>query len=347
MTPGKETLRFAIFGTGFWSRFQLAGWNEVEGARCVALYNRTRAKAEALGREFGIEAVFDDAEKLLDTVKPDFIDIITDVDSHSRFVELAANHRIPVICQKPMAPDLETARAMTACCESVGIPFLIHENWRWQKLIRDLKAILDSGVIGTPFRAGIDMISGFPVFENQPFLAELEQFIITDLGSHTLDTARFLFGEAASLTCRTGRVHPNIRGEDHATILLTMGQTGMTVIVRLAYAGNHLERECFPQTLFFIEGSLGSIEVTPDYWIRVTTESGTHSRRHPPPHHPWADPRYAAVHSAIPPCNANLLSALNATGEAETTAADNLRTMTLVFDAYDSEETGKTIVRPA
>ena len=58
------------------------------------------------------------------------------------------------------------------------------------------------------------MISGFPVFANQPFLKELEQFILTDLGSHTLDTARFLFGEAESLYCQTRRVHPDIKGED-------------------------------------------------------------------------------------------------------------------------------------
>ena len=36
-------LRFAIFGTGFWSRFQLGAWRELEGVECVALYNRTRS----------------------------------------------------------------------------------------------------------------------------------------------------------------------------------------------------------------------------------------------------------------------------------------------------------------
>ena len=78
-------LRFAIFGTGFWARFQLAAWRELPGAECVALYNRTRAKAEALAREFGVPAVYDDPETLLDAESPDFIDIITDVDSHARF----------------------------------------------------------------------------------------------------------------------------------------------------------------------------------------------------------------------------------------------------------------------
>jgi predicted dehydrogenase len=72
-----------------------------------------------------------------------------------------------------------------------GVPLFVNENWRWQCPIRQFKAQLDSGRIGKPFSARIDMISGFSVFKNQPLLAELEQFIITDLGSHTLDVARY------------------------------------------------------------------------------------------------------------------------------------------------------------
>ena len=46
-----ENLKFAIFGCGFWSQFQLGAWTEVQGAECEALYNRTRSKAEALERQ--------------------------------------------------------------------------------------------------------------------------------------------------------------------------------------------------------------------------------------------------------------------------------------------------------
>jgi D-apiose dehydrogenase len=100
-----RALRFAIFGTGFWSRYQLAGWRELPGAQCVALYNRTLSKAEALGSEFGVPAVYEDPEKLLTRETIDFIDIITDVDTHAPFVALAAKHKIPVICQKTNRAD--------------------------------------------------------------------------------------------------------------------------------------------------------------------------------------------------------------------------------------------------
>nr|MDQ2998311.1 Gfo/Idh/MocA family oxidoreductase [Chloroflexota bacterium] len=116
-------LRFAIFGAGFWARFQLAAWRELEGVECVAIYNRTRAKAEALARDFGVPRVYDDPLALLDQEQLDFIDVITDVDTHSRFVQLAAQYKLPVISQKPMAPTLAEAERMVAACRAAGTPF--------------------------------------------------------------------------------------------------------------------------------------------------------------------------------------------------------------------------------
>ena len=334
-------LHFAIFGSGFWSRFQLAGWQELQGVKCVALYNRTRSKAEALAREFGVPAVYDDPEDLLRHEPVDFMDVITDVSTHSQFVHLAAAHKIPVICQKPMAPDLATARQMVAVCREAGIPFMVHENWRWQHPIRRLKKALRESGVGRPFRAHILYASSFPVFDNQPFLKELEEFILTDIGSHILDVARFLFGEAKSLYCQTRRITPDIKGEDVATVMMEMGD-GVTVTCAMSYA-SRVEHDRFPETYVFVECERGSVELGPDYWLRVTTEAGTWARRHVPPRYSWADPAYDLVHSSIVPCNADLLRSLQTGGPAETSAEDNFETMRLVFGAYESARTGQVI----
>jgi predicted dehydrogenase len=334
-------LRFAILGTGFWARYQLAAWREVPGAQCVALYNRTVAKAEALAREFGVPAVYGDPEELVHREKPDFLDIITDVGTHSRLVHLAAAHRIPVICQKPMAPTLAEAEQMVTACRQAGVPFFVHENWRWQAPLRALKRVLDEGRIGRVFRARITYSNSFPVFDNQPFLKELEQFILTDIGTHILDTARMLFGEARTLFCRTARVHPDIKGEDVATVMLGM-DSGATVTCEMSYA-SRVEHDRFPETFVHVEGEQGATELGPDYWLRVTTVAGTQARRCPPPFFPWTDPRYTLSQSAGVACNANLLGALRGEATAETTGEDNLKTLKLVFGSYDSAKTGQAI----
>lgn len=338
-------LRFAILGTGFWARYQLAGWRELPGVRCVALWNRTHARAEALAADFGVPAVYDDPAKLLAEEKPDFVDIITDIGTHRKFVELAAAHKIPVICQKPMAPMLAEAEAMVAACRKAGVPFLVNENWRWQTPLRELQRVIASGKIGRVFRARLDYCNSFPVFDNQPFLKTVDQFIIADMGSHILDVARFLFGEATALNCRTCRIHPDIQGEDVATVLLQM-QSGATVTCNLSYA-SRVEHDRFPETFGFVEGTDGSVELGPDFWIRVTTREGTTARRCPPPFYSWADPRYAIVHSSIVDCQRNLLLQLSGQGPAETTGEDNLNTVRLVSAAYASAASGETVRLPA
>ncbi len=334
-------LRFAIFGTGFWSRFQLAGWRELGGAVCVALYNRTRSKAEALGEAFAIPAVYDDPEALFQEIELDFVDIITDVDTHADFTRMAAEHGKHVICQKPLGPDLETAREMKRTCDANGVRLYVHENWRWQRQIREFKRILDDGRIEKPWRARIMYNSSFPVFENQPFLAELEQFILTDIGTHILDALRFLFGEVETLYCQTHRVNPHIRGEDAASVSFRM-RSGVHVNAEMSYA-SRWEDERFPQTYFLVEGENASLELRKDFEIHTTNERGTWIERFAPPAYPWADPEYAAIHSSIVECNRNLLSGLNGTGEAETTAADNLKTLELVYRCYDSAAENRVV----
>ena len=336
-----RTLRLAMLGTGFWSQFQLGAWQELEGVECVALCNRTRSKAEALASRFGVPAVYDDAEKMLSRERLDLLDVVTDVDTHARFVKLAAEHRIPVICQKPMAPTLALAESMVRACRETGTSFYVHENWRWQTPIRQVKRVLDQGAIGKPFRARLQFCSSYPVFDNQPFLKDLEQFIVSDMGSHIFDTARFLFGEASSVYCQTHRVHEDIKGEDVATVVMNMGR-GVTVSCDISYA-SRFERERFPETFVFIEGSDGAIDLGPDYWLRVTTGEGTLATRHPPARYAWADPAYDLVQASIVPCNANLLSAVRGDGTGETSGADNLETVRLVFAAYDSAATDQVI----
>jgi len=336
-----KDLRFAVIGTGFWARYQLSAWREVPGVRCTALCDLDQSKAVAMAKEFEVPAAYSNAEEMLTREKPDFVDIITNVETHSELVRLAADYRTPVICQKPLAPSIAEAEKMIATCAANSVWFAVHENWRWQTPIRELKRALVSGEIGEVFRARIDYCNSFPVFQNQPFLKDLEQFILTDMGTHILDVARFLFGEVTQLYCQTHRVHPDIKGEDAATVIMS-ATSGATITCNLSYASK-IEQDRFPEAFVFVEGTRGSLELAPDYWIRQTTCEGTQTRRCPPPFYPWADPRYGLVHGSIVDCNRDLLRGLRTESPPETSAEDNLKTLKLVFAAYDSAAQKKTI----
>ncbi len=166
--------------------------------------------------------------------------------------------------------------------------------------------------------------------------------MLTDVGSHILDVARYLFGDARTLYATTRRVHPDIKGEDVATVMMTMGERNVTVVCEMSYA-SRTEIERFPETYVYVEGDRGFLELGPDFVIRETTEAGTYIQRHRPPHYSWADPAYDVVHASIVPCQADLARHLHGESQAETTGADNLKTVRLVFGAYQSAEMGEVI----
>lgn len=345
-------LRFAMLGAGFWARYQLAAWGEQEGVRCVAICDPDRDKAAYMATLRHVPSVYTSLEEMLDKEKPDFVDIVTPPHTHKDLVLLCASRNLPVICQKPMAETLADAEHMVHTCEAAGIPFLIHENWRWQKPIRAAGEALRSGAIGTPFRARITFSCSFPVFDNQPFLRELPQFILSDIGSHILDVARFLFGEAQTVYCRTHRINPTIRGEDVATVLMPMSPPGsadeVTVTCEMSYA-SRMENEHFPETYLMVEGDKGSLEIDTNSLIRITDDTGTWQAPHttaqriPSPRFTWADPAYDLVQASMVPCIADHLQHLQGKGTAENTGKDNLETIRLIFACYESAATGKVI----
>lgn len=330
----QKPLRFALAGTGFWSRYQLHGWRELPGCECVALYNRTRTRAEALAREFGITAVYDDYEAMLAQERLDFVDVVTSVEQHAPMARLAANRRLAVVCQKPLASDFGEAARMVAHARRRNTPLLVNENWRWQPQIRAFAAVLKTAPLGRIWRAHIKYANSFPVFENQPFLRELERFILMDIGTHILDVMRFLFGEAETAYAQAQRVAKGIKGEDAVSAIFRM-RNGMTVYTNMSYASRVME-ERFPETFITVEGEDASVSLAADFKVHVVTKRGTTTTRHPPPHYAWADPAYGVVHSSIVAAQRNLLQALRGRGEAETTGADNLETLRLVSACYDS-----------
>jgi len=336
-------LRFAVFGTGWWSNYQVPAWFEVGGVELVALYNRTASRAERLQKQYSIPSVYSDPDELFRNESLDFVDLIVGNEAHLPMVELAARYKVPVICQKPMAPQWDACQKMVRTCKEAGVPFFIHENLRWQLPVREVKRLLDTGVIGQPYRARVQIV-GYDASEyvDQPFLKEMAQLTMMDIGSHVLDTARFLFGEAQSVYCQHRRTRQDIRGEDMATVLLSMGEVicscEMSNATRTSWGH-------YPDVNIFVEGARGSIELSPDYWVKVATDEGVNARRIIPPHYSWMHSAYPHWHASIVACHADLVKAIRAGDQhlAETNADDNIKTMQLIFKAYESASDKKVI----
>ncbi len=333
--------RGALIGCGFFAVNQMHGWQDLAGVEIVAICDRDAERLAIVGDQFSVARRYSSAEEMFADGGFDFVDIATTVGSHRALVELAAKHRVPAICQKPFAPTLADAKAMVAAAEAAGIPLMIHENFRWQTPILAVKQVLDSGAIGTPFWGRVSFRSGFDVFSGQPYLAKGRRFIIEDLGIHSLDIARFLFGDATSMTARTRRINPDIAGEDVATMLLDH-EGGITSIVDVSYA-TKLPEEPFPETFVEIDGDKGTLRLGKDYRLTVHGPGGTAQSVVAPALLPWASRPWHNIQESVALIQKHWIERLAAGREPDTSGRDNLKTFALVEAAYLSAERGETV----
>lgn len=336
-----QELRGALIGCGFFAVNQMHAWKDVAGAKIVAVCDRDPERLKLIGDQFGIERRYEDARALFDDGGFDFADIATTVQSHRTLVELAAADRVPVICQKPFAKTLADAKAMVVACGAADVPLMVHENFRWQTPVQAVRKALDKGAIGTPFWGRFSFRSGYDVFSGQPYLAEGERFIIEDLGIHTLDIARYILGDVTSLTARTRRINPAIRGEDVATILLDH-EHGVTSVVDVSYA-TQLVPDPFPETLIEIDGTAGTLRLRQGYRLELTNADGTTETDVSPALLPWASRPWHNIQESVLVIQQHWTDCLNRGVEPSTSGSDNLKTFALVEAAYASAASGRPV----
>ncbi len=334
-------LRGALIGCGFFATNHLHAWRDIPGATIVAICDRSSERLADYGNKFGIQSRYTDAADLFARERLDFVDIATTVGTHRVLVEMAAQHRVPAICQKPFAPSMEDAQSMVRACDAAGIPLMVHENFRWQTPIQAVADVITSGRIGKPFFARVSFRSAYDVFSGQPYLAEGKRFIIEDLGIHILDIARFLLGDASRIAARTQRVNQAIRGEDIATMLLDHA-SGATSIVDCSYA-TRLAIEPFPETLVEVDGSEGTIRLTQGYQMVVTTSEGVDTRNVAPVLLSWASRPWHNIQESVLAIQSHWIECLRQGREPATSGRDNLKTLALVEAAYQSAATGQTV----
>ncbi len=219
-SPDNRRLRGGIAGCGFFGQIQLEAWRRIAGAEIVSACDPDLERARASAPR-GYRSV----AEMLERESLDFLDIAARPETHLELVRAAAARRIPVICQKPMAPSWEEALAIVETAGQAAIPLMIHENWRWQPWYRVVGDRIRRGDIGEPlayqFRSRRHDGAGAAPYPAQPYFRGMPRLLIHETLVHNIDVARFLFGDVRSVCARLLRRNPAIAGEDQAWLLLT------------------------------------------------------------------------------------------------------------------------------
>ena len=239
-------LRIGLIGAGMVSRHHLIAWADIaEQARVVAIADPSRDNAARRADEFGISKIYADAEAMFAATELDAVDIAAPRQFHVPLVRMAAKRRLPVLCQKPLAPDLQQAIELAAEARN-QTRLMVHENWRFRGYYRDAAAWLREGRIGDVKQAQLTLLtSGVlpgadglrPALERQPFMRGEERMLVAEVLIHHLDTLRMLLGPLRVTAAALSRSYSEMAGEDGAVIQMKADRGG-TVSVFASFAAH-------------------------------------------------------------------------------------------------------------
>ena len=322
--------RGVLVGCGYFGGVHLEGWARLKDLAVIeAVCDTQQALANARAEEYAIGRVYTNYLHMIEEERPDFVDIVTRPGLHHEMTCAAADLGIAVLCQKPLAPSMEEAERMVEYCDMRRVRLMANENWRWQAWYREMRHLLDAGVIGKPYYFSLRHRTSDGVGENaysrQPYFKVMPRLLLIETMIHFLDTARFLLGELTVHSCHMRSVNPSVEGED--VVLLTLEGSGLVGMVD----GNRLSRPEHEGQVMGdarIEGNRGTLSLQGDGRIFIRPLEGEARE------HRFPIPTVGYRGDSVFQTHRHFIECLYSGAPFETGGADYLKTMKLVFDGY-------------
>ena len=103
------TVRAGVVGCGGISRSHTAAYANLEGVSLVALYDINPEALNARADEYNVVNCYTDYREMFELEKLDLISVCTHAPLHTPVTVAAAKSGINVLCEKPLAVDLQNA----------------------------------------------------------------------------------------------------------------------------------------------------------------------------------------------------------------------------------------------
>ena len=140
--------RAAIIGCGRMSRGHAAAYKTLD-IPIVAAADISPEALERARESYGAERTYTDYRKMLDAVNPDLVSIVTAELLHCEMVVAAAEHGVKgIMCEKPMAMNLDEAQQMVDACRSSGTRLTISHQRYYNSQYTRARELIAQGAIG-------------------------------------------------------------------------------------------------------------------------------------------------------------------------------------------------------
>lgn len=265
-------IRIGLVGCGFigtihsFALRQLADAGLVD-ARVVGTFDPDGERAEALAAHHDARACAD-LDGLLDHV--DVAWVCTWTAAHREVVEAAVARGLAVFCEKPLAPTLAECEAIAAALERV--PHRVGLVLRHAPVFGAMAEAVASGRYGSPMATILRDDQYFPVqgIYASEWRADRDRAgggTLIEHSIHDVDVLRWILGEPAAVSARTGSRFGHVGIDDIATLTFAYPDSSIATLVSVWHqiltrgSSRRLEVFCEEAMLWTDDDYLGPLQV--------------------------------------------------------------------------------------
>jgi 1,5-anhydro-D-fructose reductase (1,5-anhydro-D-mannitol-forming) len=291
-------------------------------------------RARSYADEFGIPTAYASVDELLAEPTIDAVYISTTNEWHEPQVLAAAAAGKHVLCEKPLALSVDSARRMVEGSAAADVVLGTNHHLRNAATHRKIRELIQTGAIGRPLAARV-----FHAVYLPPHLQSWRidrpgagGGVILDITVHDTDTLRFALGdEVTEVTAMTASQGMGRAGLEDAVMGVMRFRNGVIAQFHDAFTARHAA------TGFEVHGTEGSL-----YGRDVMTQRpvGTVSLRRD-----GHEEEVPVVHENLYERSVRCFNAaMRGEGEPAATGADGVQSLAVAIAVREAAETGQTVL---
>ncbi|BAO92164.1 Gfo/Idh/MocA family protein [Caballeronia cordobensis] len=289
-----KTVRIGIVGFGTAGRAFVPAIIGHPGFVFAGFADPSATVRETGAREFGVTA-YESIDALIEHGALDAVYVASPTTLHRAHVELAAGARKHVLVEKPMAANLDDARAMVHAADAAGVVLLAGHSHSYDQPVHAMRALIDSGELGRVRMVHTWCFTDWIYRPRRPDELDASQGggVTLRQGSHQFDIIRLLAGGAArSVRAKTFDWDPERRAIGAHTVFIEFDDGAAATAVYNGYGRFASAELCFDIGEWgFPAQSLARANVTKpaslEDELRAKAERARHAIPASAPHQPF------------------------------------------------------------
>lgn len=217
-------IRIGLIGSGSMAAVYADRISEIDTATVTAVASPNTAQ-EFVAEHAPDATAYDSAETICGEAELDAVAILSPTHLHREHCEVATEHDLDIICEKPLARTMEDAHAIEEAVDDAGVRCMVAHVTRFFPEYATAKERIDAGEIGTPGVVRTQRAFGFEGPRGWFSDHEKSGGVLLDLAIHDFDYLRWVFGDVERVFTRTSRWGEE--GESESTVTILRFESGV------------------------------------------------------------------------------------------------------------------------